>query len=393
MDGMGGTVEPDSSSSASRRSLVAALDHLELTRRAEALDGAPELGSLLDKALAGALSLSGAALGNIQLLDPLTWSLKIVAQRGFGTDFLRYFAVVDDLGSACGRAATQASQAVIANVNLDEGFSPHREIAAASGFQAVVSTPIFDRGGAMLGVISTHFPRAHRPPNADLRLMQHYGHEVGDAITRHVALRVAHEFAAHELGIGTDRPDGPEPDHDLGTLVQTMTDPAIVVLDREGLIRAWGAGPQRIHGYRSEEIVGKSIGRLYPPEYAAQGKPRRDLDRAITAGRYQRDGWRTRKDGSRFWASIVILPMRTLSGSVRGFAEIVRDLTHQRERDGVILTGGQERGPAARQDSTVRLLQALIEAGDNQRQGKQAQGVGRRFDNGDGGSRASGPAD
>jgi PAS domain S-box-containing protein len=380
MDRMGGSVEHGSSGSASRRSLVAALDHLELTRRAEVLEGAPELGSLLDQALTGALSLSGAALGNIQLLDPLTRSLKIVAQRGFGTDFLNYFAVVDDPGSACGRAAKQATQAVIANVNLDEGFSPHREIAAASGFQAVVSTPILDRSGAMLGVVSTHFQRAHRPATADLRLIEHYGHEIGDAITRHVGMRVAHEFAARELGMVTSAPDGAGSDHDLGRLVETMTDPAIVVLDREGLVRAWGVGPQRIHGYRSDEILGNSFSRFYPPEHAGQGRPQRDLDRAITAGRYQRDGWRMRKDGSRFWANIVILPVLTLSGAVRGFAEIIRDLTHQRGPHGVTRVGGHERSAAAGQDSSIGLLhyagmelQALTGSSDNGGQGNHSQ--------------------
>jgi PAS domain S-box-containing protein len=210
--------------------------------------------------------------------------------------------------------------------------------------------------------------------------MEQYGRQVGDAITWHVGLRVAYEFAARELGVVTRGLDGWGPDHDFGSLVATMADPAIVVLDRDGLVRAWGVGSERIHGYRSEEIVGNSFSRLYLPEYAGQGKPRRDLDRAITAGRYQRDGWRMRKDGSRFWANIVILPVLTLSGAVRGFAEIIRDLTHQRGPHGVTRVGGQERSAAAGQDSSIGLLhyagmelQALTGSSDNGGQGNHSQ--------------------
>jgi hypothetical protein len=139
----------------------------------------PEPGRLLAKALEGALDLAGADRGNIQVLDPATGSLRIAAQHGFGAEFLDHFAVVDDDRSACGRAAKQAAQTVIADVNVDASFGPHRHIAASSAFRAVISTPLIERSGRLLGVVSTHYPRPYSPPAGDLEVLKQYGYLVG----------------------------------------------------------------------------------------------------------------------------------------------------------------------------------------------------------------------
>ena len=148
---------------------------------------APRLGSLFGKALDGALSLARADRGNIQILDPATGSLRIAAQRGFGAEFLDYFAAVDDDRSACGRAAKGCAQTVIADVNADESFAPHRDIAAASGFRAVQSTPLIDQAGRLLGVVSTHYPRPYSPSALDLQLLRRYGELVGQAMSNHLS--------------------------------------------------------------------------------------------------------------------------------------------------------------------------------------------------------------
>jgi GAF domain-containing protein len=139
-------------------------------------------GSLLDKALEGALALSGAERGNVQILDPETGSLTIAAQYGFGAEFLDYFAVVDDAGTACGRAAANRAQIVIADVGADPCFEPHRDMAAASGFRAVQSTPLLDLAGRLVGVISTHYPRPYQPSGRDLMILKRYGELVGETM-------------------------------------------------------------------------------------------------------------------------------------------------------------------------------------------------------------------
>ena len=127
-----------------------------------------ELDALLPKVLEGALSLTGADFGTVQIFDPATGSLKIVTQAGSGPEFLEYFAVVDDDASACGRAAQEGAQVVIVDVNADAGFARHREIAASAGFRAVQSTPLVDYAGRLIGMVSTHFRRPHRPSDRDL---------------------------------------------------------------------------------------------------------------------------------------------------------------------------------------------------------------------------------
>jgi hypothetical protein len=148
------------------------------------LRGVSSLGSLLPRVLDGALSLTGADFGNVQLLDPATGALRIVTQSGFGPGFLDYFAVVDDGHSACGRAARTGAQTVIPDVTADAGFAPHRDIAAASGFRAVQSTPLVDFAGRLIGMVSTHHRRPHHPSGTDLQVMELYGDFAGEALAR-----------------------------------------------------------------------------------------------------------------------------------------------------------------------------------------------------------------
>jgi GAF domain-containing protein len=143
-------------------------------------------GARMERVLEGALSLTGADLGNVQIRHP-DGGLRIACQHGFGREFLEYFAVVDDEGAACGRAAAQRSQVVIVDVDADPRFAPHREIAAASGFRAVQSTPLVDADGRLVGIVSTHFRRPHRPSRRDLLIMEWYGDLVAALIGECVA--------------------------------------------------------------------------------------------------------------------------------------------------------------------------------------------------------------
>jgi hypothetical protein len=152
------------------------------------------LDSLLPAVLAGALSLMKADLGNIQIVDPAVGTLRIVTQAGFGSEFLEYFAVVGDGdGSACGRAATQCAQTVVADIRSDPDFAPHRDIAAASGFRGVQSTPLVDYAGHLIGMVSTHFRRPYRPSDRELRIMELYGDLAGEVVTRRLGISRQHD--------------------------------------------------------------------------------------------------------------------------------------------------------------------------------------------------------
>jgi len=112
-------------------------------------------------------------------------------------------------------------------------------------------------------------------------------------------------------------------------MVESVTDYAIVMLDPEGLVVSWNTGAERIKGFHAEEIVGQHFARFYPHDEVESGKPKRDLDLAVTTGRHEDEGWRLRKDGSTFWANVVITAIRDQAGGLRGFAKLTRDLTER----------------------------------------------------------------
>jgi GAF domain-containing protein len=143
----------------------------------------PPLGALLDEVLEFALTLLHAGRGNVQLADPATGALRIAAQRGFGREFMEYFAAVTDDGSACGRAAQQRGQVVITDVTTDPGFAKHREIALATGFRTVQSTPLMNRAGQLVGMLSTHCSQPTTPPRRDLQTVSRFGALAGESLS------------------------------------------------------------------------------------------------------------------------------------------------------------------------------------------------------------------
>ncbi|MDK4735267.1 PAS domain-containing sensor histidine kinase [Rhizobium sp. CNPSo 3490] len=119
-------------------------------------------------------------------------------------------------------------------------------------------------------------------------------------------------------------------------LVDAITDYAIYMLSPEGIVTSWNTGAQRFKGYKPSEILGEHFSRFYVEEDRAAGIPERALTTAVEEGRYEGEGWRRRKDGSRFWAHVVIDPIRHPSGELVGFAKITRDLTERRAAEHAI---------------------------------------------------------
>jgi PAS domain S-box-containing protein len=115
------------------------------------------------------------------------------------------------------------------------------------------------------------------------------------------------------------------------TLVGGVTDYALYMLDPTGIVSNWNVGGERIKGYSADEIVGQHFSRFYTPVDQAAGKPAKALKIALESGHYEEDGWRVRKGGSFFWASVVIDPIRNDAGELIGFAKITRDISERKE--------------------------------------------------------------
>jgi PAS domain S-box-containing protein len=117
----------------------------------------------------------------------------------------------------------------------------------------------------------------------------------------------------------------------LRLFISSVTDYAIYMLSAEGIVTSWNAGAQRFKGYTPEEIIGQHFSRFYTDEDRANGRPALALHSAITEGKFEDEGWRVRKDGSRFWASVLLDPIRDEHGVLLGFTKITRDITDRRK--------------------------------------------------------------
>lgn len=125
-------------------------------------------------------------------------------------------------------------------------------------------------------------------------------------------------------------------------LLDAVKDHAIYLLDADGFVASWNAGAQRFKGYRADEIIGEHFSRFYTPEDRATGLPMRALQTAASAGKFEAEGWRIRKDGQRFWANVVIDPVRDETGALIGYAKVTRDISEKREAERALFRSEQQ---------------------------------------------------
>src|SRR5689334_11081437 len=135
----------------------------------------------------------------------------------------------------------------------------------------------------------------------------------------------SHSVCDHQNGLKSM--ETPSDLHEL--LIRSMVDYAIYMLSPDGYVASWNPGAERIKGYSAEEIIGEHFSRFYTKEDRVAGVPMQALKTAAETGRFTTEAWRVRKDGSRFWAMVVIDPIRR-NGQLIGFAKITRDMTEQR---------------------------------------------------------------
>jgi len=182
-------------------------------------------------------------------------------------------------------------------------------------------TPLFDAAGAMVGTVNMLVDITDRK-NIE-RPLQGLSDTLEQRALEHTDLA---ESASLDLHYS---------ERNFALLVGSIVDYAIYMLDPDGVITNWNPGAARIKGYRAEEVVGRNFSCFYTPEDCAKGLPAKALAIARREGRYSSEGWRVRKDGSRFWASVVIDPVLD-RGKLVGFAKITRDVTERMEAEAAL---------------------------------------------------------
>ncbi len=158
-----------------------------------------------------------------------------------------------------------------------------------------------------------------------------------------------------------DAPSGVPPrrpiDEEFRLFVESVQEYAIFLLDPEGRVATWNRGAERIKGYRADEIIGHHFSEFYTEEDIRSGKPARELRIASDVGRYEEEGWRVRKDGSLFWANVLITALRGPGGEVHGFGKVTRDLTQKKraeETERELIREQAARTAAERAEARVR---------------------------------------
>jgi hypothetical protein len=229
-------------------------------------------------------------------LDPdgviLSWNAGAERIKGYSAEEIvgRHFSTfytAEDL--AAGKPALELLVAEREGRVEDEGWRMRKD--GSRFWASVVITALHDPGGKLVGFAK---------------------------VTRDLSARRRWE---EELRASEER---------FRVLVLSVKDYGIFMLDPEGRVASWNEGARRIKGYEADEILGKHFSTFYPPEVAASGHPTRELEIARREGRYEEEGWRIRKDGTRFWANVVITALFGEHGDLIGYAKVTRDLTERR---------------------------------------------------------------
>jgi diguanylate cyclase (GGDEF)-like protein/PAS domain S-box-containing protein len=227
--------------------------------------------------------------------------------------------------SFCNFAVLSGDVVVIKDATRDPRVSDNPLVTGGPGIRFYVGAPLITPDGHAVGTVCAIDFRPHFDVSAnDVQALRHLATQTVRQMELRRLARIEDEARQTKRSLA-------QSEERFRLLVNSITDYAIYMLDPEGNVTNWNAGAERLIGYRAEEIVGQHIERFYTPDERDAGAPSRSLHIALVEGRYEEEGWLVRKDGSRFWADVVIKPIYDASGNCVGFAKVTRDITERHE--------------------------------------------------------------
>jgi PAS domain S-box-containing protein len=300
--------------------------------------------------LDAAIVIAGAQKGNIQLPDPSSGFLRIVAQRGFKEPFLNFFENVGNGDpSACAAALESGERVIVEDVLTSEVFvgHPSQKLLLDEDVRAVISSPLISSKDNILGMLSTHFQQPYWPQGQELYLMNLLTRQAADFLER-TQISDALRESDHQLQW-------------LASIVEFSND-AIISKNLDGVITSWNKGAERVFGYTAEEAIGQPITIVIP-------RDRRDEEHEILtrirSGEHidHFETIRQRKDGSFIAISLAASPVKNADGKIVGSSKIVRDITEQKrnqEQIAILAREAEHRGNnlLASVDAIIKLSQA-----------------------------------
>src|SRR5215831_9397640 len=259
-------------------------------------------------------------MGSIQILFPERNELHLLACRGFHPVSAAFWEWVRiDSASSCGLALSAGARIVVPDVDACDFMAGTEDLDAyrRSGIRAVQSTPLVSRSGQLLGMISTHWREPHQPTEHDLRPLDVLARQAADLIERariEAALRESEQQSRW-----------------LAAIVESSDD-SIVSIDLDGTITSWNKGAGRIFGYFAEEVIGKPITILIPPD--RHDEEQRILERVRCGERVEHyETVRQCKHGRLIDISLTVSPIRNIHDKVIGASKIARDITEGKRRE------------------------------------------------------------
>jgi len=271
--------------------------------------------ALYEKILDVAVAIMRSDFASMQMFYPERGELRLLAHRGFSQTAAAFWEWVRPAsGSTCGAALATGNRSIVPDIELSEFMAGSEDLETyrQTGIRAVQSTPLVSRAGCLLGMISTHWRIPHQPSKHDLRHLDVVVRQAADLIERKQA----------ELT-----------DQRLAAIVDSSHD-AIVSKDLNGLITTWNRGAERLFGYTSEEMIGRSITTLIPPDRHHEEAQILESIRGERVEPYETV--RKHGDGSLVEVSVSVSPLRNAAGEVIGASKIARDITERKKAESTL---------------------------------------------------------
>jgi PAS domain S-box-containing protein len=293
---------------------------LQLQQISTSLISVGNIEAFYDRLLDAAISLMSADVGSMQVFHPERGELRLLAEKGFHPQSAAYWEWVRlDAASTCGMALSAGCRVIVPDIETCEDMVGTGDLHAyrRSDIRAVQSTPLIARSGRLLGMISTHWRRPHRPSEHELQPLDVLARQAADLVERNEV-----ETALRETK---------EQFRQLAAIVESSDD-GIISKDVNGIITSWNKGAERLFGYSAEEVIGKSITILIPPE-------RRDeeyatFERAWRGDRIEHyETVHQHKDGRLIDVSLTVSPTRDAEGKIVGCSKIARDIRERKRSE------------------------------------------------------------
>ncbi|MVA78096.1 PAS domain S-box protein [Agrobacterium vitis] len=310
---------------------------------AEQLERLNRMEPLVDKKLKGLALLMQGSVSNNQI--PETLRQTLIANKAFLDELRLQIAEMrlrEDVLLAQRTAKADDIRALSQRITL---------LGAIAGVLGCIGAIVLMSKGIVRRVDRLKLAASRLAQGQSLRLAEHATDEIGElssALEEASRLLTAREEALRES------------EERFRLLVDGVHDYGIFGLDTEGNVVSWNAGAERIKGYRADEIIGQHFSRFYPPDHR-DTLPLQEMAQAAAFGRVEDEGWRLRKDGSRFWANVVMTALRDKQGQLRGFSKITRDVTDRKRTEEALLTARRdaERASQAKSEFLSRMSHEL----------------------------------